>query len=277
MYTVKEWDTLLLISRETGVPLETLVELNDFESDHSLWPGRVLILGFGGAELVDPSLYTATPVSPDPSAEPLTHESSSDEIRKRLLISSSLWHTLWADALTTSSSKRAEHIEHEQIWLSPPDKSRWLAGQPGGDPSLLWITNAGQSAQINLQTGDLLELKTSVLLPSQLNQLIFPTSFAVRGVEFRPIKSEITAGRQAIVVDWTNNLGHLIDRFWIDTSTGVILRWQHFPVEYADASGQVISSEIIITSIAFDVKLSASLFDLRASPPKEFASDSPKP
>lgn len=177
-----------------------------------------------------------------------------------------MWHTLWADALTTTSSKGEEHIEREQVWLSPPDKSRWLTGPSGDDPSLLWITNAGCTTQINLQTGDLLELNSGVLLPSQLDQLIFPTGFAVRGGEFRPINSEITSDRQAIVVDWKNDDGHLIDRFWIDASTGVLLRWKHFPVEYPDASGLVIPSEIVITSIAFDMDLPTSLFNPHAPP-----------
>ena len=276
-YTVNEGDTLLSISKESGVPIDVLAKLNYLTSEADLWVGRQLLLGFTGDEVLDPYLHTATPVTPAPSAKPLTHESSSDEIRQRLLASSNLWHTLWADALTTTSSKGEVYTEREQVWLSPPDKSRWLTGQIGSEPSLLWMTNAGSSTQINLQTGDILELEPGVLLPSQLNQLIFPTSFAVRGGTFRPINSEITAGRQAIVVDWTNNDGHLIDRFWVDTSTGVILRWRHFPVEYPDSSGKVIPSEIVITSVVFDVDLTASLFDPHAPPPQEFAPNYPNP
>lgn len=275
LYTVQTGDTLESISADTNVPLEIIVALNDLETDSPLVPSEQLVIGLGTQPSVPPTFWPPTPVTPAPAAEPLTYKSSSDQIRRRLVESVDLWHTLWADAQIRTTSKNETHVEREQVWISQPAQMRWLTGPLGDNPRLARTTNGNQTAWIDLDSGESLELNDDsggFVIPSDLDRVIFPEKhFAYRGGVFRLFNTEKIAGRQAVAVDWTDDEGHLVDRFWIDAYTGVILRWVHIPKEYPDASGKVIPSEIEITAIAYDIDFPPETFDTTAPTAYEFS------
>ena len=254
-----------MIAEESGVPIEILVTLNNLDRDGDLFPGTELILGYATPTIAPGSQGNTTNV-------PLTMESSSDDIRRCLLNSDASWNTIWTDALITTSSKGVQHIEREQAWLQR-GSSRWMSGISGSQPALLWITNLGKTTQISLPSIEIEEFETGGGIPSQLNNLIFPTKFAVRGGEFRAFKTEVIAGRQTVVFAWADDQNHVIDRFWIDAEKCVVLRWVHLPREFADASGKIVPSEITITSIVFDEVFEDNLFKAQQPYPQEFAKD----
>jgi hypothetical protein len=273
LYIVQAGDTLENIAAEANVPLEIILALNNLEANSPLVAGQRLVIGIGARQSAPPTFSPPTPVTPMPAADPLVHGSSSDQIRRRLIEGANLWHTLWADAQIRTTSKNETHVNREQVWISQPGSIRWLSGQLGGDPRLARVTNGHQSEWIDLDSGEPLEFGDSggFVIPSDLDKVIFPVKhFAYRGGTFRIFNTETVAGRQAVAVDWTNDEDHIVDRFWIDAYTGVILRWVHIPKEYPDASGRVIPSEIEITAIAYDIDFPAETFDPTALIPKEF-------
>ena len=265
LHTVKKGDTLSSIADESGVPIEIIMALNNLEMDGNLLPGTELILGYA-----TPTIAFGT--QGNTKIVPLTMETSADDIRRCLLNGEATWDTLWADALITTTSKGLQHVEREQAWLQP-GSSRWLSGLSGSQPALLWITDLGKTTQINLQSGEIQEFETGGGIPSQLNNLLSPSRFAVRGGDFQTFNTEPIAGRQTVAVEWTNDENRLIDRLWIDIEKCVVLRWVHLPREFAEASGRIIPSEILITSIVFDETFDQGLFKAQPPYPQDFAND----
>jgi len=62
----------------------------------------------------------------------------------------------------------------------------------------------------------------------------------------------------------------VIDRFWIDAQTGVILRWLNF----SKPGRQAINSEMYVTAILIDPTLPEQAFSLIVIKPAAFASGS---
>jgi hypothetical protein len=58
--------------------------------------------------------------------------------------------------------------------------------------------------------------------------MIFPSGFGQRSGTFTPVRMEFVAGRETLVVEWRREADALVDRFWIDTQTNILLRWQNF-------------------------------------------------
>jgi hypothetical protein len=207
----------------------------------------------------------------DLPVEPLNSWSHPDEIRARLEESWSLWRTLWVDATVTRVFGAEVYINREQVWIEQPDKGLWLSGPPEGKPVDIRVTSQGLSAIYDLEKSALRELEHPTLVPSDLDKMIYPSwSIALRKGTFEAFRREEVAGRLALAVDYTNVEGMVSDRFWIDTVTGVILRWAHFgPVP----GGRGVTDEIVFDAIAYDAQFKEGLFDPEVPPPQSFAGD----
>jgi hypothetical protein len=224
--------------------------------------------GAGSSEEVTQAEPTTTPIPP---AEPLDSWSHPEEIRARLEESWALWETVWADALVTTTYDGMTQTTREQIWIEQPDKGLWLSGPAEGSPVDIRITSEGLSAIYDLEKSALREFGHPQLAPSDLNRMIYPSwSIALRKGTFESIKREEVAGRMTLVVDYTNIEGYLSDRFWVDTVTGMILRWTDFVPQSA---GRVVTREIEFKAIAYDVEFTAGLFDPEIKPPTSFTFD----
>jgi hypothetical protein len=264
IYTVKSGDTLESISKESGIPVEIIMALNNLDEETLFVPGTEIIIGF--------SSPTQTPTQKSQMVEPISISSSSEEIRQCLLSSEATWDTLWVNALLTTKAKGAQHVDREQVWLQK-GASRWLAGGINEDPSLLWIQNSDGSALADLESGEIQPFELSSRIPSQLEDLLIPTRFASRGGEFRTFNIETVADHEAVAVEWRDDERRLIDRFWIEAERCVILRWVHLPQEYAEASGEILPVEVAITAIVFDEQFNTGLFALESSLSLDFVEE----
>ncbi|HEX9617740.1 MAG TPA: hypothetical protein VGA03_10010 [Anaerolineales bacterium] len=211
---------------------------------------------------------TATAVPP---VEPLNSWSHPDEIRERLEESWALWKTLWVDALVTTTYDGEVQVSREQIWIEQPDEGLWLSGPPDGSPVEIRITSQGLSAIYDLEKSALREFDHPNLVPSLLNKMVYPSwSIALRKGRFEAIRRDEVAGRMTLVADYTNVEGQVSDRFWVDTVTGVILRWAHFTPQ---SGGRGVSQEVVVNAIAYDVEFTEGLFDPELPPPQAFTFD----
>lgn len=217
----------------------------------------------------------------------------SDAIRQAMLESHLTWQTVWADGevidiLPDGSSQKTQI----QMWVDRPSaRFRVLSGPSGRPPHSLQIADGITQervdlTQVTVQTQPMsADAKKEWLSPyevtdtiaahpldleidGRLSEAMFPTALAQRGGLYRPTGMENIAGRQAIVVDWS--MGDAIrDRFWLDTLTGVILRWDSFRKDAREESKPV--STMVVNAIAYDQPLPEALFALSVGERPQFA------
>ena len=247
---------------------------NDPESPLKDW-GLTMPEGITGTENCEtpPNLQ-----SPDP----LTLDSTSEEIRQRILYSYQNWQTLWVEAQVDESNGSITSNQRVQVWVDQPAQARLLSGPVEGAPAFLWIsdgekTRTGEEVRIDPNYVPPLGESNTVyphpmtgIMPNPLSQLLFPSGLAQRGGEYRPIRVESLAGREALVVEWRRPDGTLTDRFWVDTTTGVILRDQN----YGKESDGGLTSDLTLTAIEYDLEFPSDTFDRLAPFPPAFAEGS---
>jgi DNA-directed RNA polymerase specialized sigma24 family protein len=277
VYFVQPGDSLDSIAARLGMTVEKLVAINAISTTDPLYSGEALWVDISTSLKSEP-----TPVTPLPPPEPLDLNSSSQAIEKRLKQSAYLWYTLWADIQNfpngPGSTVGLNNEFRDQIWVSQPDQSLELFGLPENQVYLRRIATGGRGYTATGRPGDAYIdnnwfpiFGENVLRNPLLQALIFPgeSDWFRPGWTFNPVASEIIAGRQSLVVDWTNPQGVPEARLWIDALTGVILRRQSLDVTRPDR----VVSEMVMTDIAYDVDIPASLFDPQASWQGGFAND----
>lgn len=202
------------------------------------------------------------------------------EIQQLMLHSHTHWKSLQASALASLFPPTGVQAEPQntsvQIWIEQPGKARVIAG-PANQPPMHVFISDGQN--VRNDNDALSPLPSSVLetfnapteltdsvtpyplsgyLGTPVSDLLFPTGLAQRGGEYRLLGKESVAGREAYRVEWGREPGELIDRFWVDTQTGVILRHQ----SYGKQDSTTPVSDVRLTAIQFDLDLPTSLFQL---------------
>jgi Tol biopolymer transport system component/LysM repeat protein len=248
-YRVQAGDTCLYIAFTYSISVASLVEANDLPPDCSgLFVGQVLRI---------PAAQSRPAPTPTPD-RPLSINATSDKIRQHLRQGRSRWSSIWVEALITTGQKNETHVDREQAWLSP-GASRWLTGQEGSSPSLVMICAGGSCTLASLPTGERQPANSSTGIPSQLARLLYPENFTFQGGEFTPVRIEELLGREVLVVEWESSSGRREDRLWVDTVTGLVLRWQHLLPEAADSSGYVTLSEIQLTALAINPPVPTSI------------------
>ena len=215
----------------------------------------------------------------------LDMQSTSADIQARIAQSQSLWHTVWLDGMITwyapDGQQAPPQVYRGQIWFDQNGmKFRSLTGTPGEDPSSAKISDGQNIYEVDPQSGS----GNSTTMPtfaqegvnlagivgSPLSELLFSGSLGQRGGNYMPTAVEKIAGRPALVVDWYSDETQLpVDRFWVDAQTGVFLRMQHF----SKAGGDVLSSDIQLTQIFYNLELAQDLFRLPSSDLPVFTED----
>jgi Tol biopolymer transport system component len=231
----------------------------------------------------------------EPALNPLSMQSDSETIRLRLLRSYGFWNALWADATVTwyppEGSKDPPQSNHEQVWISQADQRFMsLIGPPQGDPETVKVCDGTAILDMNLKTGQTetqrlpnfskepynpSELVTDTVYPhplsgligSPLSEMMLSSSLGQRSGSFQPLQQVELAGRQALIVDWMRQPGVRVDRLWIDTQTGVILRWQNF----SKGGGDALASDLTVNFIQYSEAFPVEMFSLKIGQPPRFA------
>jgi hypothetical protein len=243
---------------------------------------------------------TQTPVSASPTAEqaPLSMDSTSDEIRQRLVECPFHWQTIFMDAHAVTGGESPRRV---QAWVDQSALSlRVLSGPSDGDAETLRVADRMSLLDLNIQTG---QSKLSPFLENSqvpytpqapgpypvnsiaphpleasidpdLGVLIFPDGIAQNEGTFQPIAMEVIAYRLALVVEWTYIQNTMPSyRAWVDISTGVFLRYQQFE----KSGGSIVLSEVSANRVDYDLPYPADLFSVSIAAMPNFAADPQAP
>jgi hypothetical protein len=171
------------------------------------------------------------------------------------------WHTLWADALDIYYGPPVilDPKGNSPASLDQPAKPQSIALREAyGDVNQVFLGYAGWVNALNYVTGERLRYGHNTLLDYNipLHDLLLPTRLytTFEGL-FEIAGWETLSGRKTLVMDWfsidpsdarkdpsDNRQTRYQGRFWIDTTTGVILRRQWFDWERPD----LLTREVIV-------------------------------
>jgi hypothetical protein len=206
-------------------------------------PTEALIPPANDNQVSQPSSATPSPASV-PSLKPLSLQSSSGEIRDRLL--HPVWNTFWVDGHTYNVYGGETATFFVQAWIDRNGGGRLissdqLAGmlkrEAGISPRFVWASDGTQIRFADLWRDPIYVQDIS----PPVNQhpldaaaragafigILLPPGPGDYSYFFRPVRKETVAGREALVVEASWDAGSpAFDRFWVDQLTGVILRSQ---------------------------------------------------
>ena len=286
IYFAEAGDTLTNIAKKTGTDIDTLLLLNEIPPKKPLQPGQPVVIA-----MVTPALskITPTPVTPVPPMEPLSLQSSPDVIRQRILDSQQNWHTLWAEAAYIRYGPAGyigpPEVDRQQAWISQPDYSLTLSGNPVGDVESAIQASGGIITSLDAQSGSLSRLESGILVTytKPIHEILLPTRMRTNFNEVLTVHGEDTvAGRATLVVDWfeidpeaktggNQDVRLMLNqgRFWVDRTTGVILHRQWFDPDQPD----LVVKEIVVKQIAYDIPIPNRFFDPQRELPARLYQD----
>ena len=192
-------------------------------------------------------------------AAPLTQNSPSDEIKLRLLDSSQMWNTLWADVQMTdygpSSYIGPAKSYRAQVWMHQPAESLEVFGVLGDKANSVYILYNDQELYENPVAGESFirtstDLKPELLHNPNLQQLFFPERgpWFTEGGTLEARSSATISGRRCLVVDWIDPQVEKLSRLWLDAGSGLILKRQ----DYAPGSDSQLTFEAVISDIRYE-------------------------
>lgn len=193
----------------------------------------------------------------------LTSESSPEEILER--VKNPIWNTMWVRGVARILTPNGEAAEsYVQAWLNREGGGQVIATDYLIDASVdwmekepywLWVSDGNILQTYTLPGGSHQSSDTNWFLhPLEMAgpvlEIIFPRSMAEREVASGPLRIDNLAGREVVMVEgWRS-------RFWIDAVSGVILKTQW----YQDDAMQILTNEIIIEQIAYDIAVPESAY-----------------
>ena len=205
-------------------------------------------------------------------------------IQQLMLYSHTQWERLHVIYTVMQYPSPGSGMEPEQqnvqVWIQQPAQFKVVISTPKGGPQTSAISD---DKNIMDSSGQAQSLPPSVLEPfnppntpsdtvymhplagflgTPVSDLIFPAGLAQRGGEYRQTGQELLADRQVYVVEWSREPGKLIDRFWVDVQTGIILRQQN----YGKENNASPLSDYQATYVEINTTLPADTFNLAAVP-----------
>jgi Tol biopolymer transport system component len=246
-------------------------------------------------------IYVDAPAEGEPAAPPLqatpkprlSLNSSSEEIRGAMLKSATDWLSIWLDGKVTQYAPEGSdaplQVFREQVWIDQStSRFRILTGPTGGNAERFIACDGMTILEMDLKTGQsqshplpesaqvrqfVPTLKQGFAYPqplwgqmgTPLSQLAFPSDFAQGDGIFKPVATEFIAGRETVVVEWTNAQNDLPSwRMWLDAKTAIILKMQTF----GKGGEDTILSEAIVDQVIYEDIFADSLFRAPASLPQ---------
>lgn len=228
------------------------------------------------------------------TVEPLLSlNSTSEQIQRAMLESATKWKSIWLDGrithFATDGTDSQATTTREQVWIDlTTDRFRVVSGPADGEAEKFLTSDGVTILELDIKSGqsqsrplpELGDVKQFVptLQPgfafsqplwgqigTSLSQLAFPSDFAQNEGKFKSIGTEIIAGREALVAEWTYIQNKLPSwRMWLDTETAVILKMQTFD----KSGGTFILSEAVVDQVSFDDVFANSLFGIPLSLPQ---------
>lgn len=266
-YIIHNGDTLEKIASLTGTPLGELLRLNSISMMYAPRPGESLWVSVADVPPTDvPSSFTPNLAQ----LHPLTGASALDEIRQRMREGKRYWRTLQADyQLKTFIQKTGAQNEQQvfrfQVWISQPYYSNEVFGRLNDTQNLRHIIRYGRNYNMYIGfAGAYLDPNwkepLNVLLYSPvLREMIFPgdADFILRDFSEAVVSGEESvADRASLILEWGSSKGRIVQRDWIDTLSGIVLRRQ-----VIDPEREFMISDMAAMSIEFDIPLSGDIFD----------------
>jgi hypothetical protein len=276
-YTFSEGDDLEEIAGLLQVPVDRLKEVNALE-DVPLHTRKGMLIPMRAEDWQEPS-PTPLPKNTLP-ARPLSDRSTVQEVLSRMRASGSLWHTAWMDLyyliFGPAGYAGPPQGNHIQLWISQPDKLFTITGDPTSNDTdgqlvrdglafdfyypIIQVrrTNPGERGPF---TGYWFDFRDDGSFDN-------PNAWKVVGVES-------LAGRKTVLAEWDpKELNYpaweaVFLRFWIDATTGAILREQVF----VKGDHPALYMDIITLKALFDIDLPASIFDPFRAAKMGFAKD----
>jgi hypothetical protein len=231
-------------------------------------PTEALIPPANDNQVSQPSSATPSPASV-PSLKPLSLQSSSGEIRDRLL--HPVWNTFWVDGHTYNVYGGETATFFVQAWIDRNGGGRLissdqLAGmlkrEAGISPRFVWASDGAHVRFADLERQPV--YVQEVALPAHRHPLaaaesaqfiwmLLPPGPGDYLYFFRPVRVETIAGREALVVESSADADSpATGRFWVDQLTGVILRHQALGFD-----GKTVVNDCSVDAIRYDPVLPA--------------------
>ncbi|MEW5870830.1 MAG: hypothetical protein AB1894_16270 [Chloroflexota bacterium] len=237
------------------------------------------------SEIVASPMPTLTPAAPTPGVVDI---SDPEAARQLMLFSHTHFKTLWADGVMNyyagDGSTNPIQSERAQMWVALPDKFLALMGPANGAPERLSVTNGTHSLDPDGMVQKIDVPITEPFVPplgfsdtiyshplagrmgTPLDEMPLPSMLAQRPGQYNIVGRETFLDRPALVLEWSREPGVIIDRFWIDLQTGVLLRHLNF----SKAGGGALNLEMYLTALLVDVPLPEGAFSMGLHLPGQF-------
>ncbi len=236
-----------------------------------------------GAEMASPLPPGDALPSQDALDGALSDLQDAQALRLWMLFSHTRWQSAWADIQVDDYAAGTTLNRRVQVWIQQPGKFRTLIGPLGGAPEDM---HAGDSIQVRQRGQPPAPMPISIpynppsvlsdtvyphplegLLGSPAGALLLPQGLAQRPGTYQVLGQETYLGRPVVVLDWSFQPGAVVDRFWVDVATGIVLRWQN----YGKGGQQGLNSEMKINTLQLDLPLPAAAFEINGQMPGAFA------
>jgi hypothetical protein len=181
------------------------------------------------------------------SIQPLTLNSSSEEIRERLMLSTQFWDNMWAEIVVTFYGPMGyvgpPFQERHQFWIDPQHGGMLVSGPLDGFPNFIdrFTIPAQMGMPEQIMWGDeyaeigtqlpwfTIHLETIMKFPYVLKYLVQnPAMDSITEVSYTPAGEQKWAEHQAIIVDLFLETGTSIGRIYLEPETGIVLREQYY-------------------------------------------------
>ncbi|RPI33349.1 MAG: LysM peptidoglycan-binding domain-containing protein [Chloroflexota bacterium] len=265
VYQVRPGDTLASIALKTGVKMIDLRDINGLPPGSDVTGGQTIRLEWPDEAAFTPQAMRGETRTDVPSPEPLTAQSSPEDIIARALATDHYWASLWYESIF--------YVYGPSNYVGQPDISvvqggayssapyYWfaVAGPVSSPPAILetQLQDTHRSYEIPFSTGRIIARNNeTVKWPgADADDLAIPLyrPFPVpagwlSSWRFDVVGVDQVAGRQAVIIQAA--IGEPLDtiKIWLDAETGLFLRIQGF-------DRKVIYLEMLVHRVAFNVEL----------------------
>ncbi len=211
-------------------------------------------------ELTDQCLIQKPPL--------ISMDSISETIRQALIDNKANWRTIFVEVMITHIDGNATTLTYGRVWFVTPDKGRGMYDIHNDNlvDRFVFTNNTIQTTfDFNPDAEPRWIETTQILdtLPSPLLSILDPgPAFAMNGTQssggnFNPTGTETIAGRETLIVEWSDDTGVLKDRLWIDIFTGVVLKWENLREGYLDTlDGEqyLMDAKVEVLDVLYDEK-----------------------